>query len=570
MFGSLPAHAGNSPVKWLRLRLANMFAFFLAPVRGGMTPNVAPLRIVSAFLIAGWLAPVLTAGLVGLGLSIVPAAIIAVAAAAGATAWAVWVRRGADWILDVFLAGPRIWLVVMLAAAIAACAWNARLTVFMVDSSRTDCAYKPSDQFLTGHSCFSAYSEAARFAVAGGDVNIYDLRLYAPETTAGPRRMLGGLRVDVYHYPPPFLLLPAAIRLAAPEFLATRAVWFMVEALLLAAAIVVMSRWIGGVPGAWTAALGWFVLASPSALQTLQVGNFQVAVYSLGIIAFVLIVSKRELTGAALLAYGAVGKIVPGILVLFLLTARRWRAAILTGVFCVLLLAITIAVFGWKPISDFVWDEMPKIASGEAFPQTERITTPTANMSVYGETVRLRRLFAAWFGVSWLGPEIGRTIASLYGLLVVVMTAAAGWLASQRGWLAFGRQSPETRIKLAQLVLALLSLMAFRSPFVGSIYGYLGTLWLLTLLAAETPVAAKRAGWLALFGVLGAVLWLTPSPAPPQTQIPPPMVWMVVTSVAFSLVLLLNLGVAARVIANAWGRETEAAPLGAAVAARAD
>jgi hypothetical protein len=28
--------------------------------------------------------------------------------------------------------------------------------------------------------------------------------------------------------------------------------------------------------------------------------------------------------------------------------------------------------------------------------------------------------------------------------------------------------------------------------------------------------------------------------------------------------------VAARVIANAWGRETEAAPLGAAVAARAD
>ncbi len=60
----------------------------------------------------------------------------------------------------------------------------------------------------------------------------------------------------MYHYPPPFLLLPAAIRLVAPEFAATRAVWFMVQALLLAAALVMLSRWIGGVPGAWTAASG--------------------------------------------------------------------------------------------------------------------------------------------------------------------------------------------------------------------------------------------------------------------------------------------------------------------------
>jgi alpha-1,2-mannosyltransferase len=544
---------------------------------------VAVLRIISAILIAGWLAPVLTAGLAGLGVPTVLAGASAVVVAAAATAWAVWVRRGVDWILDVFLAGPRIWLVIMLAAAGAACVWNARLTVFMIDSSRVNCSYEPGDPFLRGHSCFSAYAEAARFAEAG-DVNIYEPKLYAPETTAGPRRMIGGnLRVDVYHYPPPFLLLPGAIRLAAPEFAATRAVWFMVQSLLLAAALVMISRWIGGVPGAWAAASGWLVLASPAVLSTLQAGNFQVTVYSLAIIAFVLVTTGRELSGAAILAYATAGKIVPGVLVLFLLTARRWRAVAYTAAFSLLLCAITVAWFGWTPMRDFIWYEMPKLASGEAFPQAERLSTSLANLSVYGETVRLRRLLAAWFGVNWLGPEVGRPIASVYGIIVVLLTAGAGWLVGKRGWLARGTGpargtrprdeaaslSPETRIKLAQMVLALLSLTAFRSPFVGSIYGYLGTMWLLTLLAAEASTAMKRAGWLAGFGIVAAAMLFTPSPVPQQTLIPPPQAWMVVTSVMFSSVLLLNLGVVARTMAMAWRHEAEAPPLGAAVAARA-
>jgi hypothetical protein len=366
--------------------------------------------------------------------------------------------------------------------------------------------------------------------------------------------MIGGnLRVDPYHYPPPFLLLPGAIRLVAPEFVATRAVWFMMQALLAAAALVMLSRWIGGVPGAWAAALGWLVLASPAVMMTLQVGNFQVTVYSLAIIAFVLVATRRELTGAAILAYAAIGKIVPGIVVLFLLSARRWRAAIYTAAFSLLLCAITVAVFGWKPIDDFIYYEMPKIASGEAFPQTERVNTPLANLSVFGETVRLRRMLAGFFGVNWFGPEIGRPIASIYGIIVVLLTAAAGWFVGQRGWLAEGSaqaQTPATRMRLAQLVLALLSLMAFRSPFVGSIYGYLGTMWLLTLLAAEATTTTKRVGWLAGFGLVAAAMWLIPSPLPPQTLTPPPLPWFVVSSVAFWSVLLLNLGVVGHAIAE--------------------
>jgi hypothetical protein len=64
-------------------------------------------------------------------------------------------------------------------------------------------------------------------------------------------------------------------------------------------------------------------------------------------------------------------------------------------------------------------------------------------------------------------------------------------------------------------------------------------------------------------------MWLTPTPIPQQTQIPPPLPWMAVTSVMFSSILLLNLGVVARTLAIAWRREAEAPPIGAAVGARA-
>ena len=90
-------------------------------------------------------------------------------------------------------------------------------------------------------------------------------------------------------------------------------------------------------------------------LLTLQAGNFQVTVYSLAMIALVLVSTGRELSGAALLAYATVGKIVPGVLVLFLLTARRWRVVAYTAAFALMLCAITIAAFGWKPMSDFIW-----------------------------------------------------------------------------------------------------------------------------------------------------------------------------------------------------------------------
>jgi hypothetical protein len=124
-------------------------------------------------------------------------------------------------------------------------------------------------------------------------------------------------------------------------------------------------------------------------------------------------------------------------------------------------------------------------------------------------------------------------------------------------------------MRLAQIVLALLSLLAFRSPFVGSLYAYLGTMWLLTLLAAEGPTAKRRAAWLVGFGLLAATIVLIPSPGPPPNQVPPAPAWLVATSVAYMATLVLNLGVVVRVMMSAWREREATAPLGAAMAARA-
>ena len=60
----------------------------------------------------------------------------------------------------------------------------------------------PGDRFRVEHCCLTAYGEAARVAVEGGDV--YDREFYWP---GGVRRRIGPLTVDPYHYPPPFLLV---------------------------------------------------------------------------------------------------------------------------------------------------------------------------------------------------------------------------------------------------------------------------------------------------------------------------------------------------------------------------
>ena len=105
-----------------------------------------------------------------------------------------------------------------------------RLAVFTLDSSHTRFSLFPGSERETRHSCVSAYFVAAQAAGEGRE--IYDEALYSlPGDPARPRvpRTLGIFQVDVYEYPPPFLLLPRALQRLAPDFERFRFAWFVLN-----------------------------------------------------------------------------------------------------------------------------------------------------------------------------------------------------------------------------------------------------------------------------------------------------------------------------------------------------
>ncbi len=183
------------------------------------------------------------------------------------------------------LEGRSILTAVAVIVAAVAIVIVARESVFMADSTQPAYSLIPGDPWRLEHSCMSAYFEAARFAQSGTE-NLYDPTRYQP-------RHIGALKVDSYHYPPPFLLVPSALRLIAPDFFQFRALWFALQALVLAGVVAGLGVWIGETIGAYTLIGGLFFLAAPTVLYSLQMGNFQSTAMALGALALVFLVTRR-------------------------------------------------------------------------------------------------------------------------------------------------------------------------------------------------------------------------------------------------------------------------------------
>ena len=443
--------------------------------------------------IALWLTPVIAAGVYSFGPP--PVASIAAGFVLGAVAAWFTADRLAATIAPAVRRPALAALVLVLAAA--AVAQMARISIYMADPSRTDCSFLASDPWRSRHACMTAYFEAIRFSADPG-TNIYEMSLYEPRT-------VGPLRVDSFHYPPPFLLLPAAVHAVRGELFAFRPLWFLMQAVVLAAVVFGLAVWIGGTPGAMVAAGGVLLLASPQALYSLQQGNIQTTALPVAAAALVLLWTGRLAAGAPLLAYVAAAKIFPGILVVYLAAARRWRALAATAIAGGAIVALTLAVFGTKPFEDFVRHELPRISNGAAFPQSDQPHGINPNMSVYGLTVRARAL-----GLRALDQPRGLTVASIYGIVVIALAAAVGW--RQRLDLA----QPADRLRFVEVAVAVLMLASFRSPFVG-FYGLLPAVWLMTLTAAHARSTRTLVlAWLAIAAFAIAHVFV-PSPATPWT-----------------------------------------------------
>jgi len=468
-----------------------------------------------------------TAGF-GLTGSRAAAAVLGVAAAALA-AWLVGGRRVPA--LDAGAASRPLRLVSSLAAA-AALVQLARLAVFHVAPAETGYSMVPGSDWEVRHACITAYFEAAKLAESVP--NVYDEALYsAPDDDpARPRkaRMMDGFRVDTYEYPPPFLLLPRALRLVTPEFAGFRNFWFGLNGGLVLASLLTVASFLG--PAAGTrmlllSPLAWVALPTLSALQK---GNVQLLTVAASMVAMVLFERRRFAAGGAVLAFVTVSKLFPGLLGVYLLARRQWRAAAWSAAFGVVFAGAALLDLGWAPYRAFL-DHVPGLLSGESFPAFRNPAARAINFSVPGLVFKL-----GLFGV----PGMSFAASKVVGWIFTVIVTAAVWAA--------GRRAPR-RFELPIAWMAILILATLRSPFLPQSYAAFPPLLLLVLLAARREVTGHRlavalVGWAAL-----NFLWPHDWPVDPR-----------LLAIANLVPQSLTLGLAVYALARRPERDAESAP----------
>jgi alpha-1,2-mannosyltransferase len=375
----------------------------------------------------------------------------------------------------------------------------ARVAVFMADPTKVGFSLIPSSPWEREHSCVSAYYVAGK--AASSTPNIYDSGLFtAPDDDlTKPRKpaKLGAFRIDVFEYPPPFLVVPRALRLVAPEFLSFRSLWFGLTGVVILLGLLLVARALGPVAGTRAVLLAPLVLAAMPTVSALQKGNVQLLVIALAMLAMLLFQRKHRAAGGALLAYATVSKLFPGMLVVYLMARREWRAVIWTAAFSVALVVVAMADIGWRPYVAFL-HHLPGVLGGEAFPAFRMPATVAINFSLPGLVFK-----AKLFGVAGMTFGVSKAIGWAYTVILLAVTVLVGL---RRG------KTPE-----APLVwLTILLLATLRSPFLPQAYASFPPLWLLTLLAAVHAPTVKTLsllvlGWLAL-----AFAWPIDQPIDPR------------------------------------------------------
>jgi alpha-1,2-mannosyltransferase len=371
------------------------------------------------------------------------------------------------------------------------------LTPFIIDPNSATWAPSPLRPMPPVHSCASSYWVACRAVTTTPDV--YDDALYnlpqADPTAMRNARKLGRLSMDNYEYPPPFLLVPRLLGLVTPDFWGFRRLWFALNLGFVVVVAILVARRLDDRLGTHAVWLTPFVIAGPAIIATFQAGNVQMAMIALAALAMYCVDRKAHALGGALLAFAILGKLYPGVFVLYLLLRREWRAVAWTAVFGGVLVAISLADVGWAPYRAFL-QEMPGLMSGEAFSAFRNPGAIGNNGSVPGLIFKLK----LW-GVPYMGFEAMRIVGWIYTLAVV---AGAAWLAI--------RVRPNGREPV--IWLAILVLATMRSPFMAT-YAFFPVMWLAVLVA---PIGrpASLAVWPMLLCWCALALGFGPASIPPQ------------------------------------------------------
>jgi hypothetical protein len=394
------------------------------------------------------------------------AAVLLSVVVAACVAWVSWNRPVVP--LDEKAASPGLSIVFVLAAMVSL-VQLVRLCVFIVNPAAVSYALSPSRGMglPIRHSCVSSYFVAGQAVTT--EPNIYDeFKLYSfPQTNMNvPRkpRPIGSFDIDVYEYPPPFLLLPRALAILAPQFLNFRMLWFALNGSLILIGLLAVARIFDPATGTRALLLSPLVLASDMTIGCLQIGNLQAVVFSIAMVAMVFFARRRYAVGGALLAFVTISKLFPGMLIVYLAVRREWRAVAWTTAFCAVLVGISLLDTGRVPYVAFL-DHLPRLLSGESFSALRNPGAVAKNLSVPGFLFKLKL-----FGLPNGSFALMKMVGTIYTVIVLAVTVVIGMRRTSRN------QQP--LIWLAVLILA-----SLRSPFLPQ-YELFAVIWLLTLLLA--------------------------------------------------------------------------------------
>ena len=380
--------------------------------------------------------------------------------------------------------------------AIGALVFLARLAIFIADPTRVWLSVQPASELSVRHSCASAYFVAARASSTSADIyadSLYTARDDDPTRRRKPLRM-GAFNVDVFEYPPPFLLLPRALRLLTPDFQPFRTLWFGLNGAFVLIAMVVTAGVLGRMAGTRALLLlplAWLFMPM---LDVMQKENIQATIIAMAVLGMVLLDRRRFAAGGALLGFATVSKLFPGLLLVYLAVRGEWRALAWTVGFGALFVLASAVDLGAEVYRTFA-HHTPGLLSGEAFPAFRNPGAIAINLSIPGIVFKFKL-----FGLAGVATFANmKLVGWIYTLVAVGATVALA-----------RRATPGTHQPLVWL--AILVLATLRSPFLPSSYAAIPAGWLLTLVAAHAdPKPKTLVATLLAWGVLGIVL---PADAP--------------------------------------------------------
>jgi alpha-1,2-mannosyltransferase len=453
---------------------------------------------------------------------------------------------GASWLLRVLCPRlPEAFDGALARRPVVACAWAVLMVLCIGETARVSAFMtnpeipSPPDSMLrrvTDHFCVAGYFHAADLN-RRGYTNIYDpihYPLLAPNLTVNPKPgapasattvdNLAPHLMDNLQYAPPFLLLPDAFLLVTNDFLPIKTLWYAISWLALGLAAFFLSRWIGGRTEVVILLLIPLLLVSGPTSMGLQRGQFHPLAWALAIGAMLAFEHRRNAVGGAMLSFAVLSKIFPGVLGIYLIVTRRWRAVGWTLAATAAWLVISLVVIGVPTFEHYIDFQLPRVVSGDMHSHCfERIGCIINNQAPSGLAHKLSAL-------GWLDDPapMADVVARLFVLVVLAVAIRAGVRTT-----AGTRDAVATRLACA-LAWTSLTMLASMTPRLSpGVYAPLGTFFTLMLLAGQ--VRSKTAA------VAIGLAWIAVWPLPTT----PPSDFKIILSFMTSLILLgVNLGVA--------------------------